>query len=134
MELGHEQHNPPPRSSGAKGSGECIAKNEQATGVKQAEDTANEQLSVAEADEGKQRLGDAGEQDGTDKGTGHGAGEGRVIVGAGDAIRRVGQGRAVDEDVVGSLQVERLLDLGVGGEKEVKQGDEDKEGAGEDIF
>lgn len=34
---------------------------------------------------------------------------------------------AVDEDIVGCLQVERLLDLGVGRDEEVDQGDQDEE-------
>lgn len=89
---------------------------------------------MPEPHEGNQRLAQAGEDDRADKGARHGAGEREVVVGGAQAAADVDDGRAVDEDVVRGLQVEGLLDLGVGGDDEVDEGDEDEEGVYEQIY
>lgn len=76
---------------------------------------------MLEADEGNDGLGEAGQQHRADEGPGDGAGEGEVVVGGGQPVVDVRGGRAVDEHIVDGLDVERLLDLGVGGDDEVEQ-------------
>jgi hypothetical protein len=44
-----------------------------------------------------------------------------VVICAGQLVVNVGSGRAIDQHVVGSLHVERLLDFRVGGDDEVGQ-------------
>lgn len=82
---------------------------------------------MLEADEGDDGLAQAGEEQGTEKGAGHGAGEGEVIIRVQEALVNILGWGPVDEDIVGCLQVERLLDLCVGRREEVEQGGQDEE-------
>lgn len=127
MKLAHAQEHPPPRGGGPERAGGGIPEDEQGGGVGEGQDGAHDELRVAEAGDGDERLAHAGEQDGADKGAGHDAGEGEVVVGVQEARAHRGRGRAVDEDVVRGLQVERLLDLGVGRDEDVREGQEEEQ-------
>lgn len=78
---------------------------------------------MGEAEEADDRPAKPGEEHGADEGAGHGAGEVEVVIGGAQAGGDVAGGRAVDEDIVGGLDVEGLLYLCVRGQQEV-EGDE----------
>lgn len=113
MELSHEEQGPPSRGAVPKGRGNRIAKYDEAACVEGAQDTPDDVLSILEAEDGDERLADTRQQDGPDEGPGYGPGEGEVIIDAGEALANVTGRGAVDEDVVGGLEVEGLLDFGV---------------------
>lgn len=50
-----------------------------------------------------------------------------MVVRGGEPLADVVRGRAVDEDIVCGLEVERLLDFGVGGGQEVQQRHDEEE-------
>lgn len=129
MELAHHEAQPPPARSLAKRRIHRPAKHQKRDSVKDSQHSANNNLRGAKADEGDQRLARPGEYHGADKGAGHGAGEGEVVVGGGEGGARVpARGRAVDEDVMGGLQVERLLDLCVRRDEQVDQRRDEEQG------
>lgn len=128
VKLPDHEGDPPPRRALPEGGPQRIAEDEEGGGVEGAEGGAYDELSMAEASEGDQGLGDAGEEQGTDEGARDGAREGEVVEAGGEAGADGGGGGAVDEDVVGGLYVEGLLDLCVGGEQEVDEGGEEEEG------
>ncbi len=146
VELARLQHHVPARGGPAGGGGEGAREAKQGGSVGEAEDGAHGELGggarergagkngEARVRRGQQRLGHAGQQDGADKGAWHGAGEGGVVEARGEA----GGGAAPDggakgEDVVGGLDVEGLLDLGVGGEGEVEEDEAGEEEREEDV-
>ena len=133
MELAHGQHGPPPRRGPARGGSQRILEDQQGRGVEQAQHGADDQLRVSEPDEGDDGLAEPREDHGPDKGAGHGAREGEVVVGLLEAAGDVGRRRAVYEDVVRGLEVERLLDLGVWGEQQVGERYDEEEGVYEQV-
>ena len=121
MELARLEQQVPPCRAGAVRASEIGGKDQQARRVEEPQEGPDDELGVLEADEGNDGLGEAGQQHRADEGPRDGAGEGEVVVGGGQPVVDVRGGRAVDEHIVGGLDVERLLDLGVGGDDEVEQ-------------
>lgn len=80
MKLGGDEESPPPRHTRSIGSLESILENQQGSDIGSGEDAANNELGMLEADEGDDRLAQAGEEDSTEESAGHGAGEGEVII------------------------------------------------------
>jgi hypothetical protein len=80
VKLACGQEDPPAGDAPAKAPLKPGSEEEEARGVEEAEDGADDKLGVGEADEGHDGLGEAGEQDGADEGARHGAGEGEVVV------------------------------------------------------
>jgi hypothetical protein len=107
---------------------EVAGKYKQTSGVGQAQDGSHDELSVLEANEGDNGLGKPGQQHGAYEGPGDGARKGEVVIGSGELVMDVGCWRPVDKHIVGGLDVEGFLDLGVGGNDEVGQ---DKSGCQE---
>lgn len=134
MELRNKEYGPPPCNALPIRRGERIPKDQETAGIEGAEDGPDDELSMLEPRDRDKRLADTGEQNGADKSTRHGAREGEVVVGDGEALRDVTGGSAVDEDVVGGLEVEGLLDFGVGRDEEVDEGDDEEERAELDVF
>lgn len=135
MKLAHHQDNPPSPNGDAKRTSQRISKNKQATSVKHSQQRANNKLRVLESRKGHERPRNLRQDQRADKGARHGAGKGEVVVGTDQALAH-GLWRergAVDEHVVRGLQGEGLLDFGVGGEEEVEERDEEKEGVEEDV-
>lgn len=122
MKLRNKEHSPPARNSLPMSRSERIPEGKEAAGIEGAQDGPDDELRMLKARERDEGLADAGEEDGADKSARDGAGEGGVIVGEGEAVVDVAGGGAVDEDVVGGLEVEGLLDFGVGGDEEVDEG------------
>lgn len=129
MKLGDEHYRPPPCHAVSICRGQCISKDQEAAGIEGAQDGPDNELGVLEAGEGDKGLADAREEDSTDKSTGDNTGEGEVVVGGGQAVVDVGDGSGVDKDVMDSLEVEGLLDFGVGGDEEVDERDNEEERA-----
>ena len=121
MELARLEQHVPPCHTGAVGAAEIASKDVHASSVEEPEDGPHDELGVLEANEGDNGLGKSGQEDGADKGAGDGAGEGEVVVGGGEPVMDVGGRGAVNENIVGGLHVEGLLDLGVGGDDEVQE-------------
>lgn len=134
MELTRHQHNPPPRRALPARLGQRIPEDEQTARVEGAQHRPHDELRVPEARQPDERLAQPREQHGAEERARHGPREGEVVVGGGEARRGGARGRAVDEDVVRGLQVERLLDFGVRGGQEVEEGDEEEEGVEEHVF
>lgn len=123
MKLSHHKSQPPPPRGLAKRRVHAPPKDEQARRVERAQHAPHHHLRGAKAQRRNQRLADPREEHGADKRARHGAGKGEVVVALREGGgRAVAEGRAVEEHVVGGLQVERLLDLGVRGEEEVQEG------------
>lgn len=136
MELRHEHGSPPARHATSKRTPKEDPEDQQASSIGAAQNSPHDELSMLEADEGNKGLAHTREEDGTREGPGHGAGKCEMVVGGGDALNSVGaapteQGEAIDEDIVGGLEVEGLLYLCVGCEEEVDEGgDEEERGEG----
>jgi hypothetical protein len=79
---------------------------------------------MLKANHGENRLRDAGEKQGSDKGPRDSAGEGEMVVCGGQARSNIAGGRAIDKYVVGGLDVERLLDFCIRGDNEMDQDSE----------
>jgi hypothetical protein len=110
-----------PCRPGAICASEVAGKYKQTGGVKEAQDGSHDELSVLEADEGNNGLGKPGQQHGAYEGPGDGTREGEVVIGSGELVMDVGCWRPVNKHIVGGLDVEGFLDLGVGGNDEVGQ-------------
>lgn len=119
MELTRHKPNPPPRNTVPIRPPQIPLHDQQAHPIEQPQHTPNHQLGVPEPHDRDNRLADPREEDRAEERPGHRAGEGEVVVGAGQAGADVRGGGAVDEDVVGGLQVEGFLDFGVGGDEKV---------------
>lgn len=76
---------------------------------------------MVEAQQRDDGLRDTRQDDGANERAGHGAGKGQVVVGLEEARVDGRHGCPVGEDVVGGLEVEGFLDLGVGGEEDVQK-------------
>lgn len=100
---------------------DAASESQQRKGIEQAEHGAHDQLAVPRAHDGQDRLAEGGEQHGADERARHGAGEREVVVAGAQARADVPRRRAVPQDVVRRLQVERLLDLAVRRGDEVQQ-------------
>lgn len=100
---------------------EVAGKYKQAGGVKEAQDGSHDELSVLESDKGDNGLGKPGQQHRAYEGPGDGAGKGEVVIDGGELVMDVGCWCPVDKHIVGGLDVEGFLDLGVGGNDEVGQ-------------
>lgn len=135
MELADQHDNPPISHTLSKRLAQRVAHHQQRRGINSAQQPPDDKLGMLEANDGDERLAQAGEQHGAEKRARHGAREGEVVVRVRQARAHVAAGgRAVDQDVVGRLHVERLLDFGVGGEEQVDQGDCEEQGRQEDVF
>lgn len=121
MELADLQHYVPPSHGGTTGIVELSPEKEEGIGIEPSEKGADDELAVRVAEECCEWPGDAGEQHGADEGPGHGAREGKVVVAGGQLLVDAGEGSAIDQDIVRGLDVEGLLDLGVGCYAEVDE-------------
>lgn len=133
MKLADEQQNPPPHDALAQSLSQAPGKHDEGGGVGEAQQPADDKLGVREADEVDEGPAEAGEQHGADKCAGHRAGEFEVVVGGPKTGGNVVGGRAVDEDVVGGLDVEGFLYFCVRGQDEV-EGDEGWDEAQESVI
>lgn len=135
MELADQHGNPPVSHTFPKRLAQRVPHHQQRRGINSAQQAPDDKLGMLEADDGDERLAQAGEQHSAEKRARHGTREGEVVVRVRQARAHVAAGgRAVDEDVVGRLHVERLLDFGVGGEEQVHQGDGEEQGRQEGVF
>lgn len=127
MELAAHQHDEPAPRPLAKRLPHAPRKNYQARSVEHAQNGPYDELGMLEAEYGDGALGDAGQDQRANEGPGDGAREGEVVIVIHEARIDVGRGGAIDQNVVGCLYGEGLLDLCVRGEDEVGedcQGDE----------
>lgn len=126
MELAAHQRSPPPRSTTPSNAPQPAPIHDQRCGIDKAKRGPHGELGMPEAEDGNKGLCQRREHDGADECPRHGAGEGEVVVGGGEAWADVRHRGAVDEDVVGGLQWEGLLDFGVGRDEEVQEWDEEE--------
>ncbi|RFU74187.1 hypothetical protein TARUN_8066 [Trichoderma arundinaceum] len=127
MELAHTQQHPPPRRPLPQRLPHGPPENRQADGIKTAQHGPHDKLRMLEPDECNQRLAHAGQEHRSDKGPGHCARKGEMVIRGREPRVDVARRRAVDENVVRGLQVERFLDLGVGSGEEVQQRHDEEE-------
>lgn len=76
---------------------------------------------MLEPDQSNNRLSKASQQHGAYESSRHRPREGKVVVSGGQFVMDVRGRGSVDKDIVGGLDVERLFDLGVGGDDEVNK-------------
>lgn len=90
---------------------------------------------MLEANKGYNGLRQTGERDCADERARHSTREVEMVIRSGEPLAGgVADGRAVDENVVGGLEVEGLLDFGVGCCEEVEEGDEEEERVEEGVY
>ena len=124
MKLTRHESNPPPRNPISKGPSQAPLQDQQTHTIEQPQHTPDYELCMLEANHSNKGLAESRKEYRAEKSPWHGTGEGEVIIGAGKAGVDVVGGGAIDEDVVGRLEVEGFLDFGVGGNKEMKERDE----------
>lgn len=115
MKLRRLQQDIPSPHTAAKGIGQAIPVSQQCKGIEQAQHRPDDELSIRGAREGDDGFRDSSEAEGSHEGARNGTGEVDVIKLA--HTRR----EAVVDNVVRGLDVEGLLDLGVGSDEEVEE-------------
>lgn len=89
-------------------------------GVEQAEHEPDDRLSMLEANESNDWLTDSGEEDRAYKCPRHGTRKRKVVVCAAQLLIDIGGRCAVDEHIVGGLDVEGLLNLCIWSDQKVE--------------
>lgn len=91
----------------------CLEEDE-GPSIEQTEQGASNELSMLESSNSHQGLAECCCEERTYECPGHSTREGEVIIAGGELLVDIGQGGTIDQDIVSSLDVERLLDFGVG--------------------
>ena len=96
MELAAHQHNEPAPRPVAKRSPHPPRKDDQARGIGHAQNSPHDELGMLETEGGNGPLGDAGQEQRPNEGSGNGAREGEVVIVVHEARIDIGSRSAVD--------------------------------------
>ena len=94
---------------------------QQSIRIEQAQDSSNHILCIFGAHKRHYGSRDEGEKQGSEESARHGARELEVVIVSAESLGDVSERRAIDQDVVSGLDVERLLDFRKGGDEQMEE-------------
>ena len=129
MKLARLQKQIPPSRRTSISTSKVPREDKESSGIGEAQHASHDGLGMIEADEVDDGLSKSCQDYGANEGPGNGARKGEVVIGLRELLVDILQWCSVHEYIVGGLDVERLLDLGVRGDEKVEEDESwDEEG------
>ena len=121
MELACLEQQVPSCCSSPVGPSQTSGEHEERGGIEESQDGSHDELGMLEPYESNDGLCKSSQQDRTYESPGNSAWKGEVVIGAGQLVEDIRGWCSVDEHIVGGLDVEGFLNLGVGRRNEMYQ-------------